>query len=424
MAENLKENGGAAADEKTYTLVDEEILKVGTHKGFDFTPEILKEIFDNFYKFKGTIKPTVKLGHSEGEIEKRSGYPAVGYITDLSLTPDGQTLKANIERVPAQVKDLIDKGAYAQKSAEIWVNYEDENGEKVGPLLTGLAVLGEELPEIKTLSDIQKLYMSDQTKVLYIELSSTNKKMKEAIVMEDVNKNPKGAAGNGEGDQNQGGGAPAANDLVTGLEKSLAELSKAIEAGGVDAATLEKIAALLTPVLKKAAPASEVELKADAEKKAAAEKKLSDEGASADPKYVELEAQVKKLAADLEAAKQREKDAEVAKVNLSDSHYIEGLVKGGKLKPTQKEKLEKLFFSVNKTDTNIIHLSAKETVSIKEVIMSIIDELPTQIDLSVRTQDSYSTGEKLPEAKLLSEMREKNPNYFSAPPAATSADKK
>lgn len=423
MAENLKKTDDAVADEKTYTLVDEEILKVGTHKGFPFTPEILKEIFDNFYKFKGTIKPTVKLGHSEGEIEKRSGFPAVGYITDLKLTPDGQTLKADIERVPAQVKDLIDKGAYAQKSAEIWVNYEDENGEKVGPLLTGLAVLGEELPEIKTLSDIQKLYMSDQTKVLYIELSSTNKKTKEAIIMEDVSKKQVGAAENGEGEQKQSGGAPAANDLVTGLEKSLAELSKAIEAGGVDAATLEKIAALLTPVLKKAAPASEVELKAAAEKKAADEKKLSAEGAAADPKYVELEAQVKKLAADLEAAKQREKDAEVAKINLSDSHYIEGLVKGGKLKPTQKEKLEKLFFSVNKTDMNIIHLSAKETVSIKEVIMGIIDELPAQIDLGVQTKDIYSTGEKPPEGKLITDMQKNNPAYFSAP-AAAGADKK
>lgn len=401
-------------EEKTYTLNDEEILKSGTHKGFTFTPEILKEIYDNFYRLKGTIKPTVKLGHSAGEIEKRSGYPAVGYITALKLSPDGQTLTADIDKVPSQIKDLIDKGAYQQKSAEVWVNYETESGDKLGTILTGLAILGEEIPEIKTLNDIQKLYMSDKTKVLYIELSQKNK---EAITMEDATKKDAGAGADVKKPEGN-----AVNDIVTGLEANITELSKAIDAGGVDTAVLEKIAEMLLPVLKKAKPEAaapevkeEVELKSDAKK--CDEKKLSDEAAAADPKLVALEAQVKKLAADLESAKQREKDAEVAKVNLSDSHYIEGLVKTGVLKPTQKEKMEKLFFSINKTDSNIIHLSNKETVSIKETIKEFLGELPAQIDLSAQTKDTTDTGEKAPEAKLITDFQKNNPGYFNKPEA-------
>ncbi|HNY10703.1 MAG TPA: hypothetical protein PKK26_03835 [Candidatus Wallbacteria bacterium] len=405
-------------DVETYTLVDEEILRVGRFKEFDFTPAILDEIYKNFYKLKNEVKPTVKLGHGEQEILERSGYPAVGYISELKLSPENDVIYATITDVPKEVKDLIDTKAYAQKSAEVVLDYEDVNkNKKYSAVLLGLALLGEELPEIKTLADIKQLYFSsDKGKFLFINLSS-----KEDITMatpEEIKKAQEekaaadaAAAKKLAADKASGAAAPTLADMVTGLEKSITAITEAMKTATPEETA--KIGDILKPLVEKIKPA---EAPADGDKgdEAAGDEKL-------DPATLALQERIKKLEADVELAKKKEKAAQCDTVNLSDKQYLDQLAKETKIAPKQKEKLEKLFFSINKKEANIIRLSDKESVSIKEIVKEVLNELPARIDLSEKTTDSKASEEKDQTAIQIQKAKEMCPGYFPQAAAAAAA---
>lgn len=414
-------------DAETYTLVDEEILRVGRFKDFDFTPAVLDEIYKNFYKLKDQVKPTVKLGHGEQEILDRSGYPAAGYISDLKLSPEGDVLYATITDVPKDVKDLIDKKAYAQKSAEVIVDYEDLNKkEKYGTVLSGLALLGEELPEIKTLADIKQLYFSnDNGKVLFINLSS-----KEDITMatpEEIKKAQEekaatdAAAAKKLAADKAGAAAPTLADMTAGLETAIKAVVDAMGSGAVTPEDATKLGDILKPLVNKIDPSEAGETETAAEETAAGD---ATTGAKLDPAMMALTEKIKKLEADVELAKKNEKAAQCDKVNLSDKQYLEQLAKDTKIAPKQKEKLEKLFFSINKKEANIIHLSDKETVSIKEIVKEVLNELPARIDLSEKTMDSKASEAKDQVAMQIQNAKEMCPGYFPQAAAAAASVQK
>ncbi len=406
---------------ETYNLKDEEILTIGKYQGFDFTVEKLKEIYDNFNELKEEIKPTLKLGHGEQEILKRTGYPSAGFIADLKLSDDGTKLYADFSNVPKQVKELMDKKAYSRKSAEVIANYNDDNKKKrYGTVLCGLALLGEEMPEIKTLSDIQKLYYSDNNEVTIITLSNKEEsKMPDLSKAEETNSNLPAAPITTEQvepevkpEENTVSAAvvvDTVDTVVTQLEKVIELLYNFLE-GSTDTDDImlsraEKSVMKLADGLKKK--------KKNAAPSEAPAETVMPENPEVTAKLSDMENKLKTMSIELEKANQKAKDAEIEKVNLSDSNYIEALVKEGKVLPAQTEKLKELFFSMNKTENMVIMLSDKKQVNIKDSIKEFINTLPNQINLSSAiSKDISVTEESKPEEIKINMVKEQFPEYF------------
>lgn len=135
-----------------------EIFSVGTWNGMKFTQEDLQEIAENtnLLLTKGTNKPPIKIGHSSNQIMKgqSDGDPALGWIDNIRVS--GKKLVADFMKVPNILVRAFKEGLYRQVSVEM------KHLQDRGWFLTGLAVLGADLPAVKNLSDLE-LFLSERT---------------------------------------------------------------------------------------------------------------------------------------------------------------------------------------------------------------------------------------------------------------------
>lgn len=135
------------------------IFQAGTRRGEPYTPRDLDDIARNFRTWKGTVDPPAVIGHSEEQqLLKDTGLPAAGWVADLRHDGKG-TLLARFSDMPPAVEKVIRLGAYRKVSAEIY--HEDDPPEGVpckGKLLRRVAFLGGELPQVKTLGDVARLW--------------------------------------------------------------------------------------------------------------------------------------------------------------------------------------------------------------------------------------------------------------------------
>lgn len=112
-------------------------LYPNTH-GIEFTEKHIDEILANFERFKGQHSPAVKLSHSEqqeilkqvlkmNEIPVGEEIPAPGIVKRLYRK--GQSIYADITRVPKALKDILFSGDYYRYiSAEIIPNLQNKYG--------------------------------------------------------------------------------------------------------------------------------------------------------------------------------------------------------------------------------------------------------------------------------------------------------
>lgn len=133
-----------------------EIFAEGTWNGNDITSDVLKNIVSGFDKTKDFLKPVLKLGHGEEqELLKNEGLPAAGWVSNVYI--QGKKLLADFVDIPEKIYDLIKKKAYRKVSIELCAGYTfDDNTYPY--LLTAIALLGSDLPAVKTLSDILGMY--------------------------------------------------------------------------------------------------------------------------------------------------------------------------------------------------------------------------------------------------------------------------
>lgn len=134
-----------------------DIFSVGTWNGMKFTLEDLEEIVSNTNRLlsKGTNKPPLKIGHSTNQIMKgqSDGDPALGWIDNLRIV--GKKIVADFKKVPEILVKAFKEGLYKQVSVEM------RNIQETGWFLTAVAVLGADLPAVKTLKDIEA-FLSEQ----------------------------------------------------------------------------------------------------------------------------------------------------------------------------------------------------------------------------------------------------------------------
>lgn len=150
----------------TRDIPNVEILAVGNKvrgagcpaSGCAFTEEQLDNIAAAFTESK--VDAPIKIGHSANQrLLREEGLPAAGWVTNLRRV--GNKLLADFKAVPGKIADLIDSGAYLNRSAEMFINY--ETGGKMYPhFLTGVALLGEELPAFDNLAAITAAYKDAQ----------------------------------------------------------------------------------------------------------------------------------------------------------------------------------------------------------------------------------------------------------------------
>lgn len=158
-AEDIEEDDDDENDEddqETYTVEDVELFSAGTWKGDKYTTDDLDQIVVNFALLRQTIKPPFVLGHGDQALLRASGLPAAGWVTKLRRV--GKKLIADIAEAPRAVYNLIKKKAYKRISCEIYQNYQDSKGKRHGLALARVAILGGDIPAVKTLKDIEALY--------------------------------------------------------------------------------------------------------------------------------------------------------------------------------------------------------------------------------------------------------------------------
>jgi hypothetical protein len=152
-------------------LKDLEVFEVGGDEVPDFTEDDLDKIVENFYSLQSELHVPFVLGHQDdAEILKKSGLPAAGWASELKRK--GKKLLVSALEVPTKLVDVIKKGAYKFPSVEIYKDYV-KDGKSLGPVLRRIAILGADIPRIKTLQDISALYTaSEATEPTWISKSS------------------------------------------------------------------------------------------------------------------------------------------------------------------------------------------------------------------------------------------------------------
>jgi len=160
-----------------------ELFEIGQTESADYTEEDLIKIVENFAKLKDSHRPPmVVLGHDEDQaLLQKSGLPSAGWVSNLWAR--GKKLVADFKDVPQQIVDIINKGAYRFPSVEIYHNFLF-NKEAFGPVLRRVALLGADVPRIKSLDDIVARYGENDCQdsfCLPVDKSAGDVKEKETI---------------------------------------------------------------------------------------------------------------------------------------------------------------------------------------------------------------------------------------------------
>lgn len=163
---------------------------IGWQDVFEFEDnKVLDLIIDNFRSIKD-LNPPLVLGHDEMQsILQNSGYPSAGWITDLKRKESSNILMAKFSNVPPEIVKLVESKAYSKVSAELYVDYVDASGKHYGPTLRRVAILGADIPHIKTLNDLCVIYNTEdnlQIKTFSMEDSMDVKLMEELKVKESA----------------------------------------------------------------------------------------------------------------------------------------------------------------------------------------------------------------------------------------------
>lgn len=133
-------------------LKDIEIFEAGTYRGKKYDDAALDTMVKNFNHHKDTLKPVAVIGHSEEQdLLTKSDLFSAGTMTSVNRI--GSKLVASFKDVPQLLAELINKGAFKRISSEIYDNYKG-----MGNALRRVAILGGDIPEVKTLQDIAALY--------------------------------------------------------------------------------------------------------------------------------------------------------------------------------------------------------------------------------------------------------------------------
>lgn len=169
------------------TLDDVEIMAVGTWNGDEYTDSDLRQMVEAL-ETQG-FTPPVKLGHSEEQkLLQSDGLPAAGWVTKLRVA--GGKLLATLTEVPQKLAELIRRGAYRQRSAEVYWNYRKTPESPLQRrVLAALSILGADVPAVKDMTPL------DAHLALYAPDGSEAEERREIVVAVYAQNEPKNDGG-------------------------------------------------------------------------------------------------------------------------------------------------------------------------------------------------------------------------------------
>ncbi len=152
-------------DDPTHQAKGVEIFDVGEWKGDPYTDKDLDAMVKHFND--GVIKNVpLKIGHDPKQ--QVAGQPAVGFVERLYRV--GSKLLADFKNIPKLVAQAINDKAYHAVSSEIALNA-DFGGTVFEKLLTGVALLGAEIPAVNTLADLPAVFKAGKLQVCTFALT-------------------------------------------------------------------------------------------------------------------------------------------------------------------------------------------------------------------------------------------------------------
>src|SRR5262245_46631335 len=152
-----------------------DVLSAGRHRGELYTKADLDAIARNFALARGIVDPPLVIGHEETQpllagVVANTGDPAIGWVDAVKVIARADklgrptwVLRARLADVFPLIERLVRVGAYRKVSAEVY----DEPPEGSPPgcrgkMLRRVALLGGELPQIKTLLDLPAASFSER----------------------------------------------------------------------------------------------------------------------------------------------------------------------------------------------------------------------------------------------------------------------
>lgn len=137
----------------------------------------------------GVRSPVIKLGHLDPRFGNDpvnpfvyDGQPALGRVRNLRLSEDRMTLIGDLEGLPRWLAEVM-ASAYPGRSIEAVGPVETMTGSRHEMVMTGLALLGEALPAVQTLSDVKALYGLTSAEPRYAAESSERTTKREDVLV-------------------------------------------------------------------------------------------------------------------------------------------------------------------------------------------------------------------------------------------------
>ena len=137
---------------KTLTV---EIFAVGKWNGMAFTVEDLNKMAETFEALKDVHRVPLKFGHND-EQQMTDGFPALGWVSKVWVDDgkDGSPkLMAEFSDVPEIVDAAMKKKLYKNVSIELDLDVKHME-RKFDFVLSGVALLGADIPAVNTLADL------------------------------------------------------------------------------------------------------------------------------------------------------------------------------------------------------------------------------------------------------------------------------
>lgn len=130
--------------------LDAEIFAVGKWNGMMFTVDDLQQLAATFDKLRENLRVGLKIGHTEDQT-MANGQHALGWVDSVWVA--GEKLMARFTDLPDVVHKAIAKKLYRNVSVEMDIDV-SYKGSKYPYVLTGVALLGADIPAVNTLKDL------------------------------------------------------------------------------------------------------------------------------------------------------------------------------------------------------------------------------------------------------------------------------
>lgn len=176
---------GDGPDRKELTA---EIFAVGTWNGMEFSSGDLDDIVRAFNSLTEYHKVPLKFGHND-EQPLTDGHPALGWVA--SIWRSGEKLMARFTDVPRVVMDAVRNKLYRKVSIELDFGVRHK-GFDYPLVLSGVALLGADIPAVSTLADLTAFMGRDpgvrsQRRAAFSSIAGNlSNQSEEAIMPEDI----------------------------------------------------------------------------------------------------------------------------------------------------------------------------------------------------------------------------------------------